>query len=398
MTTTGGNPGTKRGGTGTIIAIVAVLAAFVVVGLLTTNTKTDVPYDPTSTSPNGTRALVDLVQGFGASVDVPDRFPTDADVAVLFEDVVPTDEVQRVHDWVRSGHTLVVTDPRSDFTPRADVSSGGTKVFSPTIDRGTCTIDALRGVGQVDQGVSSSYDLLFLIPVTDAAGVVDRQAQVCFATDQGAFVTVQPEGKGQIVSVASGAPFLNRYLGRADNAVLAVDLLAPTPGTRVALLTDQAFGVGGGGGGGLDVLGSVGRVLTPGLRLLLFQLGLAVVVYGLARGRRLGRPVAEPQPVQIAGSELVSAVGNLLQQLKSPDSAGVVLRADLRRRLCDRLGLPRDAPAEIVAETVAARTGHDRELVLTVLTDRPITDDRGLVELAQQIDTVREEILHGHAP
>ncbi len=398
MTASGGAVGSKRGGTGMVIAVVAVLAAFVIIGLLTTNTKTDVPYDPSSTSPSGTKALVDLVQGFGASVDSPDRFPTEADVAVLFIDVVPPDEVDRVREWVRAGHTLVVTDPRSDFTPRADTISGAANGFSTTIDRGTCTVGALAGVGEVDQGVSSSYDLLFLVPVTDAAGRRDPRAQVCFATDQGAFVTVQPEGQGQIVSIASGAPFLNRYLGRADNAALAVDLLAPRPGTRVALLTDAAFGEGGGGGGSLDVIGSISRVLTPGLRLLLFQFGVAVVIYGLARGRRLGRPVAEPQPVQINGSELVSAVGNLLQQLKSPDNAAIVLRADLRRRLCDRLGLPRDAAPEIVADTVSARTGHDRDQVLAVLIDRPVPDDRGLVELAQQIDTVREEVLHGHAP
>ena len=62
------------------------------------------------------------------------------------------------------------------------------------------------------------------------------------------------------------------------------------------------------------------------------------MVFALWRARRLGRPVAEVQPVEIAGSELVVAVGNLLQKSGRPETAAERLRSDLHH---DLIGPPR---------------------------------------------------------
>jgi hypothetical protein len=138
----------------------------------------------------------------------------------------------------------------------------------------------------------------------------------------------------------------------------------------------------------------VDRIVGAAMPFLLLQGLAAVVVLALAQGRRLGRPVAEPQPVQIAGSELVRAMGDLLQQSGSPDTAAAVLRADLRREICLRVGLPPSTSVEIIAATVDARTGLGRDRVLAVIADHPVARERDLVELARSIDSIREEILH----
>jgi hypothetical protein len=367
------------------VGIAAVVLALLAIGVLSANTKSDVPFDPTSTSPNGTRALVELTEGLGASVDVPDHLPADADVAVLFEDVVPVDEVERVRDWVRDGHTLVVTDPYSDFTPSAQSGTPhASGAVALTVERGRCTVDAFQNVERINRGVASGYDTVFR----------ETTGSVCFADEDGAFLAVTPLGDGQIVSLASGLPFTNKFLGRDDNAVLAADLFAPHAGYRLAVLDRSAFGPGE-GGPGADAIAAVARVTSTGVRLLLLELVVAVVVYGISRGRRLGRPVREPQPVQIAGSELVSAVGNLLQQAREPSNAGAVLRADARRQLSSRLGVPLDAPPTVVAELIADRTGRSRADVFAVLADRPVASERDLVALAQEIDAIRQEVLHG---
>jgi hypothetical protein len=378
--------GGRRGGAGTAIGIVAVVIGLVAIGVINAETKSDIPYDPKSSSPNGTKAVFETARALGASVDVPDHFPVDdADVAVLFEDLVPADEVDKVHDWVRDGHTLIVTDPYSDFTASAQSTSpGASGAVSLTIERGTCTVDALQNVGRINRGVATGFDTMFRA----------QRGQVCFANAEGAFVVVTPEGNGQVISIASGLPFTNKYLGRDDNAVLAADLLAPRSGYRIAVLGEAAFGPGS-GAGGIDVIGSLGRLVTPGVRLLMLELAVAVLVYGFARGRRLGRPVAEPQPVQIAGSELVAAVGNLLQQAREPSNAGAVLRSDIRRQLSGRLGVPLDAPPIVLAELISSRTGRSREEVLALIDDPPVASESDLVALAQQIDVVREEVLHG---
>jgi hypothetical protein len=140
---------------------------------------------------------------------------------------------------------------------------------------------------------------------------------------------------------------------------------------------------------------SISDLVSPAVRLGIFQLVLGFVVYLFVRGRRLGKPVLEPQPVQIAGSELVSAVGNLLQQTKSPDRAAAVLRADVRRRLSERLGLPADAGPDVIAASVEARAGIEQALSFPLLADGPCPSETALLDLASGLDDLRRQVLGG---
>jgi hypothetical protein len=369
-----------------VVLVVAVVGGLLLAGSLTAEDRGDRPYDPASTRPTGTRALVELIEGFGSRVDVPDRFPVDADVAVVFQDVIPSDAYDEIEDWVAEGHTLVVGDPRSELAPPAETLNpvSGTPFADDTLDQGHCTIDALADARQLD---------LTGAPV-GAAYVDDGNADVCFGAGRLAFVRVDNVGDGHIVGLAGAGLLQNRNLGRADNAVLAIDLIAPRRGTRVAVLTADAFPSAGGRRG---EVGSLSELFPPSARLLLAELGVALAVLAVASARRLGRPLAETQPVQIAGSELVGAVGDLLRQQRDPDRAAGILRADLRRTVAGRTGLPPDAPPAAVAEAVAARTGRPVEEVRALL-EFPVAGDAELVRLAEHIDTVREEVLHGRTP
>jgi hypothetical protein len=137
------------------------------------------------------------------------------------------------------------------------------------------------------------------------------------------------------------------------------------------------------------------QLLNRPTKLVLAQLLAALAAVALWRARRLGRPVTEDQPVHVAGSELTVAVGNLLARAGRRDAAASGLRADLRRWLGERLGLGRTAPANHLAAATAARAGVPVERVLAVITDQPVADDAALVELAQQIEQVRQEVVHG---
>jgi hypothetical protein len=120
---------------------------------------------------------------------------------------------------------------------------------------------------------------------------------------------------------------------------------------------------------------------------------VAFVLLALWRARRLGRPVVEPQPVQLPGAELVVAVGNLLQRAKSRRQAAGLLTDDLRRSLAERLGLPASTPPDQVADAVAARTGIPRERVLRTLSQATPGDEAELVALSQAVDTIRREVI-----
>jgi hypothetical protein len=124
----------------------------------------------------------------------------------------------------------------------------------------------------------------------------------------------------------------------------------------------------------------------------MLQLGLAFLVYVLWRSRRLGKPVPEPQPVAVAGSELVSAVGGLLQRAGSPQHAADLLRDDLRRDLISRLGLPPNLPAPTFIDVVADRTRLDAARIAAALGPSPVSSDGELLTVAQLIDAVRKEV------
>jgi hypothetical protein len=383
--TAAGSPAPGRGTGRLVLVAIVVVGALLVVGALTADQRTARPYDPASTSPEGTHAVIELAERFGARVQVAQGFPVDADVAVAFEDVVPATRTDEVRRWVAAGHTLVMADARSELTPPADVAVAS--LSGPVLRQGRCDIAALAAIGSLDLGRQATRFRYLPAPGLSS----------CFADDDGAFAVLRAEGSGGVVGLADGSVFQNRNLGSADNAVLVTALLAPHPGVRVAILTDAAF-PGAPRDEDASVGNSLGRLITPSVRLLLLQLGVALAVFAVARGRRLGRPILEPQPVQIAGSALVGAVGNLLQQRRDPEPAANLLRADLRRTVAERVGLPATAPPSVLAEAVSARTGRPAAELRDVLDDRPLAGDAELVSLAAQIDIVRQEVLHGRSP
>jgi hypothetical protein len=372
------------GGTPKLLLIIgAVVGALLVIGVLSVDQGAGEPFDPTSTGPEGTKALVELTERFGARVSIPATFPVDADVAIAFRDEVPRRAEEDVRHWVETGHTLIVADPFSGLSPPADYTSP----VVDTVARGDCDIAALAHVDTLALGPSPAllrYD-------------TDGDVAPCFADGGGAYVAERAAGSGLIVGLAGGEVFQNRNLDERDNAVLATALLAPRPGTRVAVLTKEAFP---GPKGDPSVGDAIGRLIEeyPRVGFVLIQIGIALGVLAVVRARRVGRPVTEPQPVAIAGSSLVDATGRMLRQRRDPEAAARVLRAEARRTVAERAALPATAPTAVLAEALAARTGRSPQESWAVLDGPPVTSDADLVALADQIDHVVEEVSHGRAP
>jgi hypothetical protein len=143
--------------------------------------------------------------------------------------------------------------------------------------------------------------------------------------------------------------------------------------------------------------GVVGLLPTR-VRLALAMGAVAFVLYAWHRAVRLGAPVRERRPVEVAGAELVVAVGGLLRRAGSPDRAAGVVRAEARAALRTRLGLSPDTPDAALVDVVATRTGRDRQAVAAVLLDAPVGSAAGLVDLCRSIDELRQEVLHDPVP
>jgi hypothetical protein len=330
------------------------------------------PLDPASPGPLGTKGLVEVLRELGGQVRVSaDRPGPGTETALLLSDDLTTERRQEVLGWVRRGGTLVAADPSSAVTEVKPVGSTRIGLLDAELER-RCAEAALADVRRV----AAPSGIVFEVP--EAGGV-----RACFPRNNGAWLLIQPLGSGTVVRLGGASVLVNQELGKADNAVLLASLLVPVEGTSVQVLQPP---LPGGGNAGLSDL------IAPRVRLALWQLVIAFVLLAFWRARRLGRPVVEPQPVQLPGAELVVAVGNLLQRAKGRGQAAGLLTDDLRRSMAERLGLPASAPADLVADTVAARTGIPRERVLRTLTQAAPRDETELVALSQAIDTIRREV------
>lgn len=373
----------------------------------------DVPVDE-SDRPGGMRGFVLLLESYGAQVERT-ATPLDEQVDVALLHAMPgtgPGDLPGIEEWVDAGGVLVVLGVNPPWTRAV------APVEAFELTRGPCEVEAFADVEtlSVDPFATTLLDARAGAACFDAPGATPENPRVA----PGA-VVVRPEGEGAIVGVGAPAVFTNEFLAEADNAVLATTLFAPEPGTRVAIVESSAGrlpsqpggggpgvgGTGGEGGGGEAEEGApsaaqeeeaeegLADLIPTGVRWGLGQLVVALVLWALWRARRLGRPLDEPQPVPLAGARLVEAVGTLLRRAGSPEDAAATLRQDLHRQLAARLGLPREADAELIAQRAQASTGVAAARVLYALRDRPVRDEGSLVSLAAEIDEVREEVLHG---
>jgi hypothetical protein len=376
----GGGAGARSSVRRALPWVAVVLGVALVVAVAGRGAEEGNPLDPASPGPLGTKGLVEVLRGLGGRVTVSAGQPgTGTDTALLLSDDLTPQRRQGLLDWVRRGGTLVVADPSSGVTRVEPTGSTRFGLLDAEIER-RCAVPALRDADRV----AAPGGVVFEIPEGQGApGNRPGATQACFPRNDGAWLLVQPLGGGTVVRLGGASALVNQELGEADNAILLASLLVPVEGTAVQVLQPP---LPGGGTAGL------GDLIAPRVRLALWQLVVAFVLLALWRARRLGRPVAEPQPVQLPGAELVLAVGNLLQRAKGRGQAAGLLTDDLRRSLAERLGLPPSTPADQVADTVAERTGIPRERVLRTLTRTTPRDEAELVALGQAVDTIRREV------
>lgn len=351
----------------------ALVLGLVAVAVLAGPPSSDgLPLDPRSPGPSGTLALVESLRGLGADVGVQSVAPGPGDTtALILADNLDVAGRQALGTWVEAGGTLVLADPTSPLAAAEAAGAASFGSLEPELVRG-CGLGAL---GSVDH-VNVPGAILFKVP----AG-----ATACFPGPDRGWLVVVARGRGHVVMLGGPGAFTNAALGKADNALLAVSLLSPTAAGRVVILQPPAPGEGRKG---------LGALVAPQVKLALAQLVAAFVVVTLARGRRLGQPEIERQPVELAGSELAEAVGQLLARSRGRGRARAaeVLRAELRRTVSERVGLPPDTAAGVVAEVVAGRTAMSAAEVEQALVGPAPNNEESLVRLAQAIEGIRREV------
>jgi hypothetical protein len=347
-------------GLGVVVVVTAVLVASL-------SQRPGRPMDPRSASPDGSRALVQLLTDRAVTVH---RTTAIADLGAGRAVVVPfPDDYSnaQLRD-LAAGHRLVVVQPGPDPlrtlapTLAADRSDDSATTVDPD-----CALPGPQATG----------------PVEFPAGTDGYDGANCY--------TGRASIAARLVVLGSDRLLRNDELSRVG--VAALDLNAITADGTVSDVDWLLPGADAHGNGPPSIW-----LVLPGWtpRAVMWAL-LVGLLLALWRGRRLGPIVAEPLPVIVRSAEIVEGHGRLYQRAAARDGAAAraraaaELRAGALRRLRTELSLPRSAtPTEIVAAAAVA-TVRAPQRVHAVLLGPPPTDDAMLVDLATSLADLHRE-------
>ncbi len=153
---------------------------------------------------------------------------------------------------------------------------------------------------------------------------------------------------GRTVTVVGTADFMtNAGLLKQGNAALAMNLAGTKP--RVVWYAPQRTE------GESSGAASISDLIPDQVRWIVWQLCLAVLLFALWKGRRVGPLVAEELPVVVRASETVEGRGRLYRSRRARDRAADALRTATLQRFGPRLGLGTNAAPPAVVDTVARR-------------------------------------------
>jgi hypothetical protein len=175
---------------------------------------------------------------------------------------------------------------------------------------------------------------------------------VHLADEKGALLVDYPHGKGRIVLLSDPYIVANNGLSRADNLLLATNVVVGGGG----LIAFDEFHQGRGAThnalvqyfSGTPVLAICGQLLL---------IGLAII---WSRGRRFARPLPLPHVDRRSSLEFVASMAELQQRARAHDLALENIYGRVRRALVRHAGLNNNSSRSDIAARVASRSRVNR--------------------------------------
>lgn len=241
---------------------------------------------------------------------------------------------------------------------RTFLQGGGTLIIGTDLGLTEAAVLRTYGVSMSDGAGASRYDASSVIAATAGAGQIsidrgrvltlsDRWSPV-MRSDGRTLAAITREGRGTLVVVGSLAPFINQFLGAADNGRFALSLAAAGFGTGRSIGFDEYHH---------------GAHPSPELMAVLertwfgramFLAGASLFLYLWWSGRRFGAPLpADPRPPR-SSLEYIRGFAGLLRRSGRDEIARERLRRDLRIGLATRYGLDPATPLDRILATVDA--------------------------------------------
>lgn len=351
------------------------------------------PYDVSSTDPEGMRGLQMILEADGSTIEnISANDVDDASVERFDTVLIPAGsgassaQVERWRAYVRAGGNLVLGSPVDEIgARRVDEFGDQFPVFGEALsgrEPGVCTIASIQDAGDIKITGGSVY-----LDTRDATSS-------CYGTASAALIAESADG---VVTLGVPDLFVNQSMGQPEvgtsrvdvrgNAVVASRLLSPGGPARIGVVNEGLAVITATSGEGRSPL----DFIRPGIKAALWQLPVALAFFVWSRARRHGRIVREPAATPIAASELVGAVGNLLERQGDAGNAAGICRASVSRELGVLLGLGVAPDPAQLAGRIAQRTGRRPEQVLGVFA-APVHDNAALLDVTRSLESIRQEV------
>lgn len=368
-------------------------------------------HSATRTNPWGTKALWELCRAHGlktaywqsslSSLSQKQQYLCLFDPTFALSD----EDLQKLVDWVQQGGSLLLAvdlDASHDLTfdrPKIAPNEALLAPFGLTGTRtgaaATITVPAASRAIRELRDVRSIYipSPHRLQPASKAAALARLQWRTLLADGAGAVLLSARHGRGHIYAVSETEILSNSSLARADNVVLAANLLFDGRATTVHF--DEAIHAVKRG------LSDEARQLDPSRALTaLLAVIAALTLYLVSRGWRFGAPTPVNDAPRRSALEFVNAFAELYRRAGARGATVDLLRHSFRLRLATAAGVPADLPPAAVAAAVAGR--HQvSEASLTALLQQleprsagePLTDSE-LLALTRQMAHLEEALDH----
>lgn len=352
------------------IALVAAVVAVALVGVSVAfgGWNDRGAFDPESAGPDGTRAVVQILEEQGVTVTVArDRGAAERALASGPATLVMRDAPMLSDASVRSladrARDVVLVEPRSralDVLMRG--SAVGGFVDEVAVDPG-CELPAAVVAGGVRAGE-------LYVPGDDVSG--------CYPVDgEYALLVAASDDGGTVTALDGYAALTNVVLPSEGNAALALGVLG-----RNADLVWYVPSLSDADSAEAPTIGDLTPPwVTPAIVLLL----LSALVAAVWRGRRFGPLVAERLPVTVRANETTEGRARLYAASRDAAHAIAELRRATLARLARSLGLARRVDPDRVVDAVAQRLGADRAVVRDILIDFSPRTDRELVQASDRL-------------
>ncbi|WP_157085690.1 DUF4350 domain-containing protein [Devriesea agamarum] len=370
-----------------IIAVVAILVVVVVLrddylrGLM----------EPSSPEPNGSRAVVKVLDREGITVTTQ-RTTSEAASAVRRGETVLITQTATLNPAQVDALASALKAPNDPRHPGRIVllhpAENVLDVLAPSIRQKGGLDHAATVAAHCTDGPSYGARRLFIRGSDGRQGEppertyqVGAGAKGCFKSSEG-FIVAQQD---RVIAVGSTSMFRNDSIARSDNAAFTLNLLSQTSHVTWYLpsptdpMTSEDKG---------DLLDHLPPWLLSALDWLLIPLILTLVMVG----RRLGPVVIEPLPVTVRAQEVTLGRANLMRHARARTRAADALRSGTSRRLARLLNVsPADGLGPLTT-ALAQRTNRSQHELKKLLEHSPVTTDSELINLARDLSQLEKEI------